>query len=68
MKIISKFKDYYDSVVQYGQDSSLLYLREEYINKTPYPFPVLPLLHRFEVPSPYNARIGVIGFCGKIYP
>jgi len=53
MKIISKFKDYYDGGAQYGIDKDIVYIREttsELINNIN--------LKEFEI----------IGFCGKIYP
>lgn len=82
MKIISKFKDYYDSVQQYGRDESILYLRnEEYFqpDKSGY---VKERFHPSDYPQPNQIWVGnrtqqlqgelsthgfAILFCGKYY-
>lgn len=52
MRIISKFKDYYDGAAEYGIDQERVYVRES------------KLVHEPEIRSlDYN----VIGFCGKLY-
>jgi len=55
MRIISKFHDYYDGGAIYGIDSSTLYLR----NKEE-----IELKDRII----YRDDLGIIGFCGKLYP
>lgn len=63
IRIISKFKDYYDSVQLYGQDD-LVYVREP---------------SEIEVEDPkgiwccgyldgITVRLGCVGFCGNLYP
>jgi hypothetical protein len=56
MRIVSKFKDYYDVGQGLGYDPSIVYVREEkeIIFDKKY--------HR------YNPSRGIIGFCGKLYP
>lgn len=75
MRIISKFKDYYDSVQAYGQDSNLVYLRkqEEIILKEDEELISEMLKDIPSFPSVYKAwhssnKISIIGFCGKLYP
>jgi hypothetical protein len=52
MRIISKFKDYYDGGASFGVDVTHTYIRESKdINYIKYPY-----------------YCDVIGFCGKIYP
>ena len=66
MRIISKFRDYYDCIQRMGQDRSIVYLREKKVVKTEWPFPRCPGYY-----APYDkqlARLRVIGFCGKITP
>ena len=70
MKIVSKSRDYYDSVVGYGIDKTLTYIRTK---------EVLSLEHvdsRSELESfrryiqdqiQYPIELDVIGFCGKFY-
>jgi len=53
MKIISKFKDYYDVGASYGIDTTRIFIREEKIIENV----------DFKI-SEFN----VIGFCGKLYP
>ena len=63
MRIISKFKDYYDSALGYGIDPTLVYLRkEENINN-------LPMKYRLNSGRNFrsNYDIFVIGFCGNLY-
>jgi len=64
MRIISKFKDYYDGCMMYGVDRDRVYVRNTHELDTKlniydistYPFPIL------------RDHIEVIGFCGKLYP
>lgn len=63
MIIKSNFHDYYDNVMSYGRDTSLMYLR----------FPkIIPHYYPFRVVQNYHPSISlenfVIGFCGKFYP
>ena len=70
MRIKSNFHDFYDSVMAYGQDQSIFYLRK----------PVEESLHKVAV-FPFLCGSGpwtsskmptiegrIVGFCGKIYP
>ena len=58
MRIIDKQKDYYDCMLQYGQDPNTVWVRqnkkEEYVENTP-------------VLNFYSAYPVIIGFCGKHY-
>lgn len=63
MRIISDFKDYYDSVQMHGQDLSLIYKRESI--KEPCKYSVLPFYMKWECPFEIDGYI--IGFCGKLY-
>lgn len=69
MRIISKFKDYYDCGMSWGQDSSLVYLRnmQEIDHKILYLGPrskKSPFVYGNNNPP---LREYTIGFCGKIY-
>jgi hypothetical protein len=80
MRIISKFHDYYDSLMAYDSDRELIYDRkvEEVIYPTQhwhqqaeaskrYPFPVYSAAKGYyRDPMPVRQRI--IGFCGRLYP
>ena len=81
MKIISKFKDYYDSVLAYGQDTEIVYIRKS--AELPLDKTLEDLLCRIDRNLPDigihtsgqywrgNSSIStpfLIGFCGKIYP
>ncbi len=58
MRIVSKFRDYYDSVIQYGTDDEITYIRE-----TTYQDGFFPSY------SPFDRESGLlIGFAGKVYP
>lgn len=64
MRIISDFKDYYDSVQSLGQDRSLIYYR-----KTKEVFSdAFPWIGSSHYLSSINYESFIIGFCGKIYP
>lgn len=74
MRILSSFRDYYDSVQAMGQDRSILYLREqkeeelgeESLEK--YPFPsILGVNHHVNFFNGPTVWAQTIGFCGKIY-
>ena len=77
MKVISKFKDYYDSVSHQYLDKEILYLREtrimEISRKTA---DTLPAVHydgyvRYEnlrLQRDFLVNASIIGFCGKLYP
>ena len=75
MRIISDFRDYYDSVQAAGQDRSLVYLRKPVevrysgpAPQEPYPFPVTEALRiAREYPDLYLKNF-TVGFCGRIYP
>lgn len=72
MKIISKFKDYYDAGLVYGIDNKLVFVRESHSfqnecdsSNTEY----LDVQNMYEVGEKRYFQIlgGVIGFCGKFY-
>ena len=72
MRIISKFHDYYDGVMSYGFDDSLIYKR-----KTETGLPDissnLTKIHK-SMPRLRRGQLGlfarpyIIGFCGRLYP
>lgn len=62
MRIISEFRDFYDSVQKYGQDDSLNFIR----NPTATVHKNNPF--KFTIPDWDFGRIGIVGFCGKLYP
>ena len=69
MRIISPYKDYYDSVQGQGQDLSLLYLRQprEIVLKgreTPFEFTTLLRHWGNDIVDGCN----VVGFCGRVVP
>ncbi|MEO7453720.1 MAG: hypothetical protein ABIV13_03035, partial [Fimbriimonadales bacterium] len=67
MRIISKFHDYYDSAMGYGQDPALIYNRvTEEVNVTSWLWDrrIIDLL---ECRTHY-VRPVALAFCGKIYP
>jgi len=83
MKIISKFRDYYDTAQCYGycgesevvfnrkevrENCSIFrYLKDSFSLKERTSFPTWDLLN-LPIPKSNNfARIGIIGFCGKLY-
>lgn len=72
MKIVSKFKDYYDGGASYGVDTTRQYVRQTSVitlqdDKWLYNLEkIIPWkwgISRFVYP-----KLDVIGFCGKIYP
>lgn len=62
MRIISKFRDYYDSVQRTGIDKSTIYMRNEIEGEVPTEL-LIGTWHGWSA-----APHGVIGFCGKLYP
>lgn len=66
MRIISKFKDYYDCGMSWGQDSSLIYLRIPQ-EKEGEVYVASPELEHFWDRSKAPSQEYVIGFCGKVY-
>lgn len=78
MRIISKFKDYYDSAASFGVDFECVFERvsktlpfkfdrNQYTKSPKYPFPVLS----FHDPRSYHSPTlypQVLGFCGKLIP
>ncbi len=68
MRIISRFRDYYDSVQVHGQDLEQVYVRmeeKEELGAT-WPFPwTLPAIYDN---TGIKFKTHIIGFCGKIYP
>jgi len=79
MRIISKFKDYYDCVQKHGQDKSIVYIREPNDVKFGYgdKFPDNPTLRYVingwrRLPNylntfNYSISSALIGFCGEWY-
>lgn len=72
MRIVSKFKDYYDVNLAYGQDDNLRYIRHPNVVELKEFDDCHPLINK--LPS-YNTMSGkfscrslIVGFCGKIYP
>ncbi len=67
MRIISKFKDYYDCIQGMGQDQTLVYLRNkkelEYKEQ-----PHLPSVHLYYKYKTIYIRSHTVGFCGRLYP
>ena len=62
MRIISKFKDYYDGAVGYDTDTSRVYVRETHM----FEFDGIDSSHiNF---NGYSFNIAVVGFCGKLCP
>ena len=71
MRIISKFRDYYDAGQVYGQDPDLVYVRRA--EKVPLVDPHLSVVERLgkKLPRRRDFRLtlepNLIGFCGKVY-
>jgi len=66
VRIISDWHDYYDKVLSYGMDSSVIFkrdIREENIVKLPFPLPSGRYMW-----WRMGVHPAVIGFCGKLYP
>lgn len=63
MRIVDKRRDYYDSVVMYGQDRSLTYVRTEREE-------LLPRTHVFSRLFSHFSMLdaGFVSFCGEIHP
>lgn len=75
MRIISPFRDYYDSVQRTGQDLTMVYVRNPVEvhyngdNQEIYPFPALTNNYRIVGnDSRVDIKNYMVGFCGIIYP
>lgn len=78
VRIISKFHDYYDSVQSYGQDRTLVYVRNKELTDDMVVSPIPPFRFSrpestcpsFEKPKAgdFIYRYATVGFCGKLYP
>lgn len=71
MKIISKFKDYYDSVSHQYLDREILYIRDSATLN--FERSQIPRVDRFRVNNKVSQEewilsFEVIGFCGELYP
>src|SRR5690606_20679565 len=69
--IISKFHDYYDSAMGYGQDPNLIYHRKcvgQPIANWQWDSKVYDLLSCRAVYYMYVMDLAALGFCGRIYP
>lgn len=69
MRIVSKHKDYYDSAMKYGQDDSIVYIRDrkEFLFKYPEQPPIRAELAQIPYISGYSQNKFLVGFCGKLY-
>lgn len=67
MRIISDFRDYYDSLMGMGQDLDLQYLRHQKSEKFKGNFPKLDQNWPFTSYHGLNANYYIVGFCGKVY-
>lgn len=66
MRIISKFHDYYDTVLVHGSDPTVVYDRNE--RETEYDKKVFGIIDKFiNFAAPSDVYMEVIGFCGKFY-
>lgn len=77
MKIISRFKDYYDSISHQYLDKEILYLREKKIiaitRKTAETLPgvekdAYKYYYDLRLRLDFDINVEIIGFCGKLYP
>lgn len=66
MKIISKFKDYYDTASSYGIDKEVLYVRTPQKTKLTSDQNGFGRLNSYI--RGYEVEKRLIGFCGEIYP
>lgn len=66
MKIISKFKDYYDTASSYGIDKEVLYVRTPHKTKLTNKQNGFGRLNSYI--NGYEVEKRLIGFCGEIYP
>jgi hypothetical protein len=72
MRIIGKWKDYYDSAVSYGIDERLIYFRDQrhdvqVANDWPFAHEMNPLAPPIQYPDWCFARAALL-FCGRFYP
>ena len=77
MKIISKFKDYYDTVSHQYLDKEILYLREQKLldisSKDSKKLPtvgknIYSHYHHMRLKNDFEIDAEIIGFCGTLYP
>ena len=71
MRIVSKFKDYYDGVQAMGYDPELVYVRESReMEGDFFDSFLLHDNHVFDFPDPKRITFwfSIIGFCGALYP
>ncbi len=77
MRIISKFHDYYDSVLKFGADNRVVYVREaaevDLRNGLPEDLSFMePSLHARDLRTQHDASLllqpFIIAFCGRVYP
>jgi hypothetical protein len=69
MKIVSKFKDYYDTVSHQYLDKEVLYLRESVTHKLKDKPVIVGREHKYDKNSvSYHFYFEYIGFCGQVYP
>ncbi len=68
MRIISKFRDYYDSVQSYGQDDELIYVRNEFEEIRLFEPRLIRNARCYNVTRHDEVEQKMVGFCGKIYP
>ena len=74
MRIISKFHDYYDTAMSYGQDSSITFVRNPVVVDNNM-FPELTnkhmrryFLYRDKEKNPRSISLNYILFCGEVIP
>lgn len=73
MRIISKFNDYYDSALGYGEDRSLVYERKtedfEISSNQEKNLPYVNKNRSYRLSrDKWDTELFYLGFCGKIYP
>jgi hypothetical protein len=74
VRIHSKFHDYYDSAMGYGQDSSLHYQRKQEQHKLSEVEAALPepfrhfARRRVDNGTSLDYETFIVGFCGRLYP
>jgi hypothetical protein len=77
MRIISKFRDYYDCIMREGMDLTQVWVREKSVfycepktqtkQKMEWPFPKMHLFHN-KLFGQKEETLYIVGFCGKLYP
>lgn len=68
MRVISKFKDFYDCIQRQGQDQTCVWIRNMETEELEKGFPFPTYLGGYRRYSDVGVYVYVIGFCGKIYP